>query len=503
MPTQPSTKKNPALQLPPAAPPVLQPHATATVKSYKAYPLTQQKLNFPEQLPNDWQEQAIKKLAELLKTSRNLRTYLDSCVKCGACADKCQFFIGTGDPNNMPVARQDLLRNVYKRYFTWSGKWFPKLVGAIDLTPEVLESWYIYYYQCSQCRRCAVFCPYGIDTAEIAMAAREILNSLGQGQRYCNEIIEKAETLGNNLGLPAPALKHTLAFLEEDLEEETGGSIRLPLDEAGVDILLVTPSADFFAEPHIEGFLGYAKVFHQAGLSWTVSTLASEAANFGLFIGNPDHMAQLALRIKQAAKKLGVKRIVFGECGHAWRVAHQYFPQLVGEMDFLDPDYPIPQHICELTYDLLQAGRLTLDKSANADYRVTFHDSCNIARSSRLGTEIGGQFDIPRALLKAVCDHVYDMPEESIKEKTFCCGGGGGLLTDELLPVRIKGALPRMRALQHVVSNHDVTHLVSICAICKSQFSKVLPEYGFKMDQVLSLHQLVGNALVFEQAHTE
>jgi len=45
-----------------------------------------------------------------------------------------------------------------------------------------------------------------------------------------------------------------------------------------------------------------------------------------------------------------------------------------------------------------------------------------------------------------------------------------------------------------------VTHMVAICAICKSQFSKVLPQYGFEMDQVITLHQLVGDALVFDDS---
>jgi len=72
-------------------------------------------------------------------------------------------------------------------YRTLAGKWLPKLVGARDMTLEVLDEWYSYYFQCSQCRRCAVFCPFGIDTAEIAMAAREIMDTVGRGQKYSNE----------------------------------------------------------------------------------------------------------------------------------------------------------------------------------------------------------------------------------------------------------------------------------------------------------------------------
>jgi len=274
-------------------------------------------------------------MREIVDERGALRLFLDACMKCGACTDKCHYFLGTGDPKNMPVARQDLFRDVYRRYHTLSGRLVPWLVGAKKLTPEMLDDWYTYFHQCSQCRRCAVYCPVGIDTAEFAMAAREVMDRIGIGQHYTNDIVEKAGRLGNNLGLPGPALADTLAGLEEDILEETGVAVRLPLDERGADLLLVTPSADFFAEPHVDGLIGYAKVFHQAGLSWTLSTQASEAANFALFMGNREHLAALARRIVEAARRLGASRIVFGECGHAWRVGHNHLETLAGPLDFL------------------------------------------------------------------------------------------------------------------------------------------------------------------------
>ncbi len=470
--------------------------AMEDLDSYMAHPKHNTDLGFPGELIDNWQEVAIAKIGELAEKNRAFQVYLDSCVKCGACTDKCHYFLGTGDPKNMPVARQDLLRSVYRRYYTFAGKYFPKLVGARDLTREVLDEWYNYYHQCSQCRRCSVFCPYGIDTAEISMAARDIMNAVGKGQKYCNEIIAKAQDVGNNLGLNPKALRATLEDLEEDLEEETGLSVRIPLDEKGADILLITPSADFFADPHIDGLLGYAKVFHEAGVSWTVSSYASEAANFGMFIGSYENMRTLSLRIRQAAIDLGVKRIVFGECGHAWRVAYSFLNTLAGPFDFLDQDYPIPQHIMEFTHDMIQKGELNFDKSRNDHIRLTYHDSCNVARGAGMGGYEGGQFDLPREVLKACCNNYFDMDRDTTHESTFCCGGGGGLLTDELMDLRVKGASPRMTALKDVTDEHGVTHMAAICAICKTQFSKVMPKYGYEMDSIMSVHQLVASALI-------
>jgi Fe-S oxidoreductase len=237
-------------------------------------------------------------------------------------------------------------------------------------------------------------------------------------------------------------------------------------------------------------------VFHAAGVSWTLSTHASEAGNFGMFVGSSANLHKIAMRIREAALELGVKRIVVGECGHAWRVAYSFWNTLIGPFDFLDPRYPVPQHICEFTYDLIQKGALKFDKSANDDKVVTFHDSCNVARASRMGNMPGGQFVIPREIIKATCNHFYDMAPETIGEGTFCCGGGGGILTDELLDLRIKGAMPRMQALKDVIEEHGVTHMAAICAICKAQFTKIVPYYKLPMDMIQSVHGLVSKAIV-------
>lgn len=493
--------------------PALAPGAMAHSKPFVAAPKIQQAIGFPGELSDGWEQRAVQRLGELLGKYRSLRVYLDACVHCGACSDKCHYFLGSGDPRNMPVARQELLRGVYRRYFSFAGRHFPKLVGATDFTKELLDQWWSYFNQCSECRRCSVFCPYGIDTAEVTMAAREIMDAVGLGQKYANEIIGKVHRIGNNLGLPGPALADTLAGLEEDVKDETGVDVRFPLDVAGAELLLITPSADFFSEPHVDSLIGYAKVFHAAGISWTLSTKASEAGNFGLFIGSYEQMRAIALRVREAALELGARRIVVGECGHAWRVAYGFWNTLIGVgagardpfalqlQRQLDPRYKQPMHVCELTHELIQRGALRFDPEKNDDRVVTFHDSCNVARASRMGEVPGGQFTIPRAIIRAVARHFHDMAPGTTHEATFCCGGGGGLLTDDLLEVRVKGALPRMQALKAVVDRHGVNFMATICAICKAQFTKVLPYYGFDMSLVGGVHQLVGRAIRLGEPH--
>jgi Fe-S oxidoreductase len=202
-----------------------------------------------------------------------------------------------------------------------------------------------------------------------------------------------------------------------------------------------------------------------------------------------------------------------GECGHAWRVAYSFWNTLSGVgagaqsgdeyalklQNQLDDRYPQPQHIIEYTYDLIQRGKLNFDKSENDERTVTFHDSCNVARATNMGGIEGGQFILPREVIKAVCNNYVDMERSTIKEATFCCGGGGGLLTDDLMEIRIKGAMPRMQALKQVETNEGVNTLAAICAICKSQFSKVLPKFDFDPYMIVSVHQLVSAAIILDK----
>jgi len=478
------------------ATPAVKPGATAGLKCHPASEDHMRAMGFPEKLVDNWQEVLLKKFEELLQKYKSLKLYMEICVKCGSCSDKCHYFLTTGDPNNMPVGRQELLRKIYRKYFTSGGKYFGSYTRAEELTEETLKEWYSYFFQCSECRRCSVFCPFGIDTAEITMAARELMQSVGVGQKYSLEIMGKVHELGNNLGIPKPALQSTLDFMEEDVQETTGVDVKFPLDVEGAEVLLIAPSADFFSSPHIDSLAGYAKVFHQAGISFTFSSYASEFANFGLFMGNYEQMRKIAQRIVDAARQLKSKRIVVGECGHAWRVAYSFWNTLNGPLDFLDPNYRYPQHICEFTNDLLKRGALKIDKSANDEFVVTYHDSCNVARGSRMGDRQGGQLSIPREVLKSVCNNFVEMDPRTTGEQTFCCGGGGGLLTDELMEIRVKGVSPRVAALKDVMDGKKVNAMAMICAICKAQFTKVLPYHDISMDAVMGVHQLVSNAIV-------
>lgn len=451
-------------------------------KCYLAKKKNTDKLKLPETLIPNWKEEAIRMLGEYVELFRQTKLYMDICVKCGNCSDKCQFFLGSGDPKNMPVARSELLRKIYRRYYTLSGKLFGGWVDAEELTEDVLRDWYTYFYQCSECRRCSVFCPYGIDTADITMAARSIMARIGLNTKYLTEVIDKANAIGNNLGIPPNAWKNSCEFLEEEMKDETGLDIRMQCDVPNCDVLLIVPSADLFVNDMTA--IGYAKMFHAAGVSWTYSTHATEAGNYGMFL-TYDDMKRVNKRMVDAIRDLKPKRWVMGECGHAWRAAYQFTETLNGPTKDLLPEGPRPQHISEFVVELMKKGAFKIDKSVNDEFLVTMHDPCNLVRA-------GGITEEPRYMLRQTVNRFVDMPADSIREKTYCCGGGGALLADDIMGVRMAGGKPRAEACRSTGANY----LAVPCAICKAQLPEVMKHWNVPA-QVGGVIDLLGRALIF------
>ncbi len=453
-------------------------------------------------LPDNWQETIIKGFKQRLDRFRSLKVFMDICVRCGACADKCHYYIGSGDPKNMPVLRAELLRSVYRQEFTTLGKLFGKIAGSRKLDIDVLKEWFYYFYQCTECRRCSVFCPYGIDTAEITMIGRELMNLIGITIDWIATPAKNCFRTGNHLGIQPHGFKDSLDFAVDELEELTGVRVEAPINKKGAEILFVAPSADYFATPHYYTLLGYLMLFHEIGLDYTWSSFASEGGNFGLFTSN-ELMKKLNAKMYAEARRLGVKWILGGECGHMWRVIHQYMDTMNGPADFLEvPKSPVTGtvfanaastkmvHIAEFTADLIKHGKLKLDPARNDHWTTSWHDSCNTARAM-------GLYEEPRYVLRNVVNKFHEMPEDTIREQTFCCGSGTGLNTDEFMEVRMRGGLPRANAAKYVMEKHGVNVISCICAIDRATLSSLM-QYWNPGLEVSGLHELVGNALVME-----
>jgi Fe-S oxidoreductase len=454
-------------------------------------------------LPENWKEIILQQMEDRLSRFRSLKLFFDICVRCGACADKCHFYLGTGDPKNMPVLRAELLRSVYKRYFKPAGKILGELAGARDLTEDVLKEWFYYLYQCTICRRCSVFCPYGIDMAEMTLLGREMLSSVGINIEWALASVGSCYTRGSHIGATPQAYKDMIDFLGEENERITGIATPVTYNRKGAEILFITPSGDYFADPGTYTLMGYLLLFKYLDLDYTMSTYSAEGGNFGWFISH-EMGKRLNKKFYEEAKRLGVKWILGGECGHMWRVCNQYMETWNGPADFLEvPKSPITGtvfeharthkmvHISEFTADLIKHGKLKFDTSRNEHIKLTFHDSCNTARGM-------GIFEEPRYIINSVLPegHFFEMPPNTIREKTFCCGSSAALNADEYMETRMKGGFPRATAVRHVADKYGVNHLGCICALDRATLPTLM-NYWVPEMEVTGITEMVGNALIF------
>lgn len=467
-------------------------------------------------LPYNWKEILLDVFKETLEKNRAYKLFMDICVRCGACADKCHYYIGTGDPKNMPVMRAEVVRSVYRYYFTKAGRIFGKFAGARPLDEDVLKEWYYYMLQCSLCRRCSLFCPYGIDTADLVWWTRRMLSRIGINQRFMCISIEASARTANHLGLYPGGMAGAIEMACDELKEITGFDIHAYINKRGADVLLVAPSADYFATPHWYVMHGYIllnqELEERYGLTVTWATYASEGGNFGTF--HSYEAAQLLnSKIYKEAERLGVKFIIGAECGHMWRDKHQFINTMnlppkheewrrfwedpdLGQIseklkgvrfDFASGEHGW-LHVLEFVAALIGHGKIDIDKSRNDHWRATYHDPCNVARGM-------GMVEEPRYVLRNVMNHYYDMPEHTIREKTYCCGAGGGMLADELMELRMRGVMPRMMALRYVVKKYGVNIMLTPCAIDKAQFPGAC-EYWKIPCEIGGPMEMVGNALV-------
>ena len=78
--------------------PAVQPDVMAHSRPFVAKPQHQEPLGFPGELVENWQEVALDKMGELLGRYRSLQVFMDACVKCCACTDKCHYTLSPATP---------------------------------------------------------------------------------------------------------------------------------------------------------------------------------------------------------------------------------------------------------------------------------------------------------------------------------------------------------------------------------------------------------------------
>jgi len=252
-----------------------------------------------------------------------MATFFSACVHCGLCADACLFYTETQDPKYTPIHKLAPMRRVWQQEFTFWGKLMKKLGLSKPVTDAELAEWEpLVYDSCTLCGRCSLVCPVGNDIAYMVRKMREGMVASGHAPDGLKESTRRAIELGSPMGITIKTLQAHF----KHAEQETG--LVIPLDREGANYLLVLSSAEVANFSEI--IPAVTRIFHQAGVSWTMASDGFEATNSGIQIGSSDLAAELVGRIVKAAERLKVKYVISPECGHAYTALRWEGPNLIG-----------------------------------------------------------------------------------------------------------------------------------------------------------------------------
>jgi Fe-S oxidoreductase len=440
-------------------------------------------------------------LAKLLSKESNwtflqpLLVSLENCVGCQTCAESCPTFVSSGRVEiYRPTFRADTLRKIVRKYMKPGGKLLAKFTGSdIDLNWDTLARLAELSYRCTLCRRCAQKCPMGVDNA---LMTREIRKLFSQELDINVDILhgsgsQKQLEVGSSTGINPDALMDLMEFAEEDMKDRTGLDIKIPFDKPGADILVLHNAGEFLAWP--ENLQAFAIIFELAGLNWTLSSdmVGYDSVNYGLFYDDIQY-ARVVLKHAQVAKKLGVKKIVIGECGHAHKALMP-----IGDRVLVD-ELNLPRESCmTLLRDLVLEERLMLDPDKN-DFPVTLHDPCNMTRSM-------GIVEPQREILRKICPQFREMTPHGVDN--YCCGGGSGFAIFQSMnfPQWRSRVSSRMKfkqileAFQDQISPEVHKYVCAPCSNCKGAIRDMLGHYGaWDRTGILygGLVELICNAMV-------
>ncbi len=405
------------------------------------------------------------------RINRPLQYYQDICVRCGACMDACHFYAASRNPAHIPAQRMMLVRKALQGERSWLN-WYRDADRADGRQVSEIQQ---AMWECTGCRRCATFCPFDLDTALLVSVGRYALMNEGTGLEaetghgmileIGNAEISKGEIIEDLKEFYIEQVK----LLEKRVQDEFAPDLQIPVDKKGAEILYVPLVGEHATVPA-------AKIFHAAGADWTMSLFT--ATNHSFFVGDMARAKQAARLILDEALRLGVKAIVYPECGHATRTLLSFFENWFGE-EIAGIER---MNLEPLVASYLEQGKINVRAGA-VDTPITYHDPCNLGRN-------GGFFEEPRSLIRAVASEFREL--EPNRALNWCCGGGGGLIAvPEMKETRMQAGNEKAEQIRRTGAKWVVT----ACENCKTQLGDLNEHYGLGVE-IKGVTDLVADALI-------
>lgn len=376
-----------------------------------------------------------------------LKTYYQTCMRCGMCAKACHFSIShPDDPSYTPVAKTD--QTMFKLLKT----------GGRVTPDEIYGMAQIAFTECNMCKRCVHYCPVGIDNGFIISLVRRFCHRLGVVPTYIMDTAHSHSAVFNQMWVKEDEWIDSLMWQEDEAREEFP-DLRIPLDKEGADFLysVIAPEPKFRTQLIYQA----AAIMHEARVDWTMPSFPGwDNSDMCMMIGDSEMMGRLKRVHYEMARKLKVRRIVMGECGHAFRSVYDTGNRWLGFRD-----WPVPVvHSVEFYWELLTSGKIKIPEKFREPIAV--HDPCNISRGY-------GLMDKLRDVAHMLCENVVELSPN--REHTICCCAGGGIINcgPPFKGVRISGN----KAKADQLAAAGAKFLIAPCHNCHGGLEDIINHY--------------------------
>lgn len=348
----------------------------------------------------------------------------DSCIKCSRCTDNCPAAESgklLSPMDLMLKLREGMDRNIYDENLV------PQYIN-----PEIIWS-------CVTCGACVYQCPLLIHHVETIIDLRR--NLLGKGENVPDELIQVSYNLmryGNPMAVNPVE--------RENFVDELVKKLGVEIAEKGkhYDYIYWMGCNTSYDPADREIGRALIKILKEADVNFAILAEEKCCGEPARRIGDELMFKELVNMNKELLSKYDFDTLIVN-CPHGYNVFKHEYPQYGFKIDVI--------HHSQLLTKLIHEGKIKIrEKVENG--AITFHDPCYLGRWN-------GIFDEPRNVIEAASsDPLIEMPRS--RERSFCCGGGGGQLFFE---VKRGERISKLRMNEAISTGAKVVGVA--CPFCK------------------------------------